>query len=71
MQRREILFKSLHVKLFLIAYAFMTGCISGNSRVDNRVNSFMITHRWGWKYVSVNDSRGIIRDDVGGQSGIP
>ena len=64
MQRREILFKSIHVKLFLIAYAFMKGCIFCNSGVDNSVNSVMITHRWGWKYVSVNGSRGIIRDDV-------
>ena len=57
------LFKRLHVKLFLIAYVLMTGCISCNFRVDNRVNSVMITHRWSCKYVSVNDSRGIIRDD--------
>ena len=60
----KILFKRLHVKLFLIAYVLMTGCISCNFCVDNPVNSVMITHRWSCKYVSVNDSRGIIRDDV-------
>ena len=55
----KILLKRLHVKLFLIAYVLMT-----YFRVENRVNSVMITHRWSCKYVSVNDSRGIIRDDV-------
>ena len=51
----------------LSAYVFVTGCISFISRLDNRVNSVMITHRWSWKYVSVNNSEGIIRDDLGNQ----
>ena len=58
------MFKRSHVKRFLIAYVFITRCISCNLRVDNRVNTVMITHRRGWEYVGVNDSRGIVGGDV-------